>query len=133
MLVEFAQIRDLKRGAQAIQQTVAAVDKLFDGEKRYYVSLARTRLVLARTLAEKMVDNDQVDLQPVIAPALKPFGLEPKLVSGASSAEYKKLAKAQIEQQQQDQTATAVDSADDISAALKRTDQSLTSFVSGKK
>lgn len=132
LLIEYAQTRDLKRGAKAIQETVSGVDRLFEGEKPYYVSLARTRLVLAATLANKLVDSDQVDLQPVIAPALKPFGLEPKLNSAAST-EYKGLAKDEIQQRQKDQTAAAVDSADDISASLKRTDQTFTALVAAKK
>ncbi len=132
LLTEYAQSRDLKRGAKAIQETVAAVDRLFETEKPYYVSLTKTRLVLAATLAGKLVDNDQVDLQPVIAPALKPFGLQPKLTSAATTPEYKKLAKIEIEEQQKEQTAAAVDSANDLEQSLKRVDKKFADLVAGK-
>jgi hypothetical protein len=132
LLTEYAQSRDLKRGAQAIQKTVAAVDSLFENEKPSYVSLSRTRLVLAASVAGQLVDNDQVDLEPVVEPALKPFGLTPKLRSSANTAEYKKLAKTEIEQRQKEQIAAAADSADDISHSLKRLDKKFSELVTGK-
>ncbi len=133
LVVEFAETQQLKTGAKAIQQTVSAVDQLFDREKPYYESLAKTRIVLAQSLAKRLVDQDQVDLNAVIQPALKPFNLAPKLRSGAVPPEYKTLAGTEIDEQATEQIAASVDAADDISKSLRQVDEKLQEVVTGKK
>jgi hypothetical protein len=132
IVLGFVQTRELKTGAKAIRQTVIAVREVYDREKPEYESLSKTRITLAASLAKKLVDKDQVDLNSVLAPALKPFDFSPMLRPGSSPREYKDLAKIEIDELADERTAASVQSADSISNSLHAADQNLTLIVTGK-
>jgi len=132
IVLEFAQTRELKTGAKAIRQTVIAVRQVYDREKPECESLCKTRITLAASLAKKLVDKDQVDLNSVLAPALKPFDFSPMLRPGGSPREYKDLAKIEIDELASEQAAASVQSAESISNLLHAADQNLALVVSGK-
>ncbi len=132
-VLEFAQTLELKKGAEALQKTVAGIRQLYDSETPAYESISKGRIVLAASLAKKLVDKDQVDLNSVLAPALKPFDFGPKLQPGSYPPEYKDLAKVEIDQKAEEESAEAVQKTESMSKALKSVDEDLTEIVTGKK
>jgi hypothetical protein len=133
LLLEFAKSLELKKGADALQKTVSGIKQLYDGETPAYESIFKQRMVLAASLAKKLVDKDQVDLNFVLAPALKPFDFGPKLQSGFYPPEYKELAKVEITEKADQQTEAAVQKTESLSKSLKSVDEDLTEIVTGKK
>ena len=133
LVLEFAQSLELKKGAQALQQTVSGIRQLYDTEKPAYEAISKQRIVLASSVAKQLVDKDQVDLNSVFAPALKPFDFSPKLQSGVYPAEYKELAKVEIGQKADEQMNASVQKTEALSKSLKKVDDDLAAVVSGKK
>jgi hypothetical protein len=132
-LLDFAKTLELKKGADALQKTVSSIRQLYDNETPAYESIYKQHMVLAASLAKQLVDKDQVDLNSVLAPALKPFDFSPKLQPGVYPPEYKDLAKVEIDQQANEQTDAAVQKTQAMSKSLKDVDDDLTEIVTGKK
>jgi hypothetical protein len=132
-VLEFAQSLELKRGAKAVQQSVAAVRQVYDRESSNYESISKQRIILGGGIAKKLVDKDQVDFGSILVPALKPFNLSPKLQPGVGAPEYKKLAVIEIDEQVNEQIASSIESTASISRSLRAADQKLTQVVTGKK
>jgi hypothetical protein len=132
-VLEFARTLELRKGAKAIQQSVAAVRQVYDRETSDYESISKQRITLGASIAKKLVDKDQVDLESVLVPALKPFHFSPKLQSGVGSPEYKKLAMMEIDEQANEQIASSIQSVGSISKSLRAVDETLTQIVTGKK
>jgi hypothetical protein len=95
-LVELVRAHKLQQSSEAISRTVAAIDTLFESEVPVYESINKQRIVLAQSLALLLVQKDLVDVSPLLAPALKPFGLTSKLPPNQTPAEFRHLAEVNI-------------------------------------
>ncbi len=96
-LVELIRTRKLRQSSGAIAKAVAAIDTLFQQESPVYESINRQRITLAQSLAVMLLQKDMVDVNPVLAPALKPFDLTSKLPAGQTPAEMRHLAELKIQ------------------------------------
>lgn len=96
LLVEAVRTHKLKQASGQIAQAVDAVNQLFEKEAPVYESINRQRLTLAQSLAVALVQKDMVDVTGSLAPALKPFGLTAKQISGPTPANVQHLAEAEI-------------------------------------
>ena len=93
------QIREKKvrKSSKALSEVVKAIATLFEAEKPLYESINADRLKLASEIARHLVKKeDVVDLNPVIAPALKPFDLKADLPVKQPAEMYRNLAAAEI-------------------------------------
>lgn len=97
-IVEAVQARKLRQSSVAISQSVSAVSELFDKEKPAYISINKQRVVLAQSIARKLLDKNMVDVSSLLSPALTPFSLAAQLPANQVPAEYRELASKQIEQ-----------------------------------
>lgn len=120
LLVSFVQVRDLKKGSEAVSKAVTAVGDIFDGEKKAYESIENQRLALAGQVAANLVDNHeiQIDFPSLVAPATKPFSLSPKEQDVSGNADYAQLVKSEIAYQAADQERKYADSTDGLAASL---------------
>lgn len=120
LLVTFVQTRDLKKGSEAVSKTVTAVSDIFDGEKKAYESIENARLALARLLAQKLVDNHEIEISfsTLVAPATKPFSLSAQEQDLSGNADYAQLVKSDIDYQVADQERKYADSTDSLAASL---------------
>ena len=131
ILTDFIQTRELKNGAKAIQKCVEGLDQLYTTESPRYEALSTARIQLAERLAKDLVDQDQVELSPVILPALQPFGFAPKM--GSPKGWYADVAKDEINQQAADQITSYVQKTQAIYKSLLKEDAELTAVITGKK
>ena len=96
VLVELIRTHKLQQSSGKIAEIVEAVNQMFQKESSTYESINQQRVVLAESLAIVLVDKDFVDVNPSLAPALKPFALNSKLLPGQTPVEVRQLAKAEI-------------------------------------
>jgi hypothetical protein len=96
-LVELIRTRKLRQSSGAIGKAVAAIDTLFEQEMPVYESINRQRITLAQSIAVLLLQKDMVDVNPVLAPALKPFDLTSKVSAGQTPAEMRHLAEIKIQ------------------------------------
>lgn len=120
LLVSFVQARDLKKGSMGVSKAVTAVSDIFDGETKAYESIENQRLALARLLAGKLVDSQEIEIsfETLVAPATKPFSLSPKEQDLSGNADYAQLVKSEIGYQVADQERQYADSTDSLAASL---------------
>lgn len=95
-LVELIRTRKLRQSSEGISQALTAIDTLFEKEMPVYESINRQRITLAQSIAVMLVRKDLVDVNPVMAPALKPFDLAAKPPGSQSPAEFRRLAEVKI-------------------------------------
>jgi hypothetical protein len=95
-LVELIRNHKLQQSSGTIAKTITAVETLFERETPVYESINRQRIVLAQSIARDLLKKDLVDVNVLLAPALKPFDLTPKLPANQTPAEFKRLAEIKI-------------------------------------
>ncbi len=122
-LVELIRTRKLRQSSGAIAKAVAAIDVLFQQESPVYESINRQRITLAQSLAVLLLQKDMVDVNPVLAPALKPFDLTSKLPANQTPAEMRHLAELKIQATGDNQISTYHANTAALAAALKSTSQ----------
>ncbi len=122
-LVELIRTRKLRKSSGAIAKAVAAIDTLFQQESPVYESINRQRITLAQSLAVMLLQKDMVDVNPVLAPALKPFDLTSKLPANQTPAEMRHLAELKIQSTGDNQINTYHANTMALAAALKSASQ----------
>ncbi|MGA9568022.1 MAG: hypothetical protein WBS19_21020 [Candidatus Korobacteraceae bacterium] len=122
-LVELIRARKLRQSSGAIGKAVAAIDTLFEQESPVYESINRQRITLAQSLAVMLLQKDMVDVNPVLAPALKPFDLTSKLPANQTPAEMRHLAELKIQATGDNQINTYQANTTALAAALKSASQ----------
>ena len=80
-----------------MDETLQAVEELFSREKPVYDSLARTHAREASQVTQDLIDRNAVDPSPMLAPALKPYGLGPLPPSTSLQIILKRLASSRLE------------------------------------
>lgn len=95
-LVELIRNRKLRQSSAGISQALTAIDTLFEKEMPVYESINKQRITLAQSIAVMLVRKDLVDVNPVLAPALKPFDLVAKPPASQTPAEFRRLAELKI-------------------------------------
>ncbi len=126
-LVEEIQAGKLKKSARSVEEIMQQVTDLFDHETGGYESINRNRIHYAQTLATQLVKNDMYDPSPLLAPALKPFGLEPQVMGHPAPSsqtfipDFQSLAKLQIADHAKSQEFGFETSTKNMSASLKAT------------
>ena len=100
LITSLIQQHEERKIAPALDATVNGLKSLFSNEEEAgaYDSLYHTYLTKAGSLAKYSIDENLVDVTSVLAPALQPFGLTPKLSSTADTAALKTAGEAQIEE-----------------------------------
>ena len=86
-----------------------------------YESVNKQRIILAQSLAVQLVRKDLVDLNPTVAPALKPFDLTPKLPPNPTPAEFRRLAEVEIKTNSDNQISAYAASSQALLDSLKST------------
>jgi len=121
------QIREKKvrKSSKALGEVVKAIAELFEAEKPLYESINADRIKLASEIARHLVKKeDVVDLNPAIAPALRPFDLKADLPVKQPPEKYRKLAAVEItarsNQQISDYAANSDALADSLTAVSER-------------
>ena len=99
LVVQLIQEHKERDAAKAMDNTFAALADLYSEERSTYDSINRTYVILAKSLANALVDRDLVDRIGLAAPALQPFGLAPRISSTAPAEGFQELAKLQINEQ----------------------------------
>ena len=121
LLVEHIRARKLRESSEAISQVVTAIDTMFEREMPVYESIDKTRIMLAESLALQLLKQDLVDVNPVLAPALKPFDLTSNLPPNHTPAEFHDLAELKIKSSADTQIRTYGANTEAMSASLKAT------------
>jgi hypothetical protein len=120
-LVELVRAHKLQESSEAISRTVGAVEALFEAEEPVYESIHRQRITLAQSLAVMLVQKDMVDTSSILAPALKPFDLTPKLSTAQTPAEFRQYAEARIQSSANNQNSAYQKSTEALADSLKST------------
>jgi len=88
-LLQIIQQHEEKKAARAMDETLKSVGDLFSAEKPVYDSMTRTHVREASQIAQDLINANAVDPNPMLAPALKPFGLASLPPSAALQASLK--------------------------------------------
>lgn len=96
-LLQIVQQHKEKEAARAIDETLIAVGDLFEKEKPTYNSIARTHDREASQIAQDLIKLNDVDPGPMLAPALKPFGLTALPPNASMQASLKTLALSRLQ------------------------------------
>jgi len=96
-LMQLVQQHDEKKAARAMDETLQAVGDLFEKEKPAYDSIARTHIRQASQVAKDLINANDVDFNPMLTPALKPFSLSAVPSSSTLQAQLKPLALARLD------------------------------------
>lgn len=96
-IVQLLQEHQERKAAKAMDDTLAVLAELFAKEQPVYDSLARQRIVIAKSLTIGLLDKQAVDPTPMLTPALRPFQLSPLPASPALQTTLRSLAKARLD------------------------------------
>ncbi|HVO78425.1 MAG TPA: hypothetical protein VMT39_00260 [Candidatus Bathyarchaeia archaeon] len=120
LLLDQIRERKLRQSSETISNAVKAVGALFDAEKPVYESINSDRIKLASEIARHLVKKeDVVDLNPALAPALKPFDLTANLPVHQPPDKYRSLAAEEITARSNQQISDYAAASDALSASLK--------------
>ena len=97
VIVELIRQHDEKKAARAMSQTLHDVEGLFAAEKPIYDSIARTHGVEASQVTQDLIKANAVDPSPMLAPALRPYGLIALPPSAALQNTLKTLALSRLQ------------------------------------
>lgn len=96
-LIQIIQQHEEKKAARAVDDTLRAVGELFATERPAYDSIARSHDLQAKQVAEDLIKSNAVDPSPMLAPALRPFGLGSLPPSSALQTSLKSLALSRLQ------------------------------------
>jgi hypothetical protein len=96
-LMQIVQQHDEKKAARTMDETLQAVGDLFEKEKPAYDSIARTHIRQASAVAKDLINANDVDFGPMLAPALKPFSLSAVPSNSTLQAQLKPLALSRLD------------------------------------
>jgi hypothetical protein len=113
-LLQIIQQHEEKKAARAMDETLKSVGDLFSAEKPLYDSVARTHVRAAGQIAQDLINANAVDPNPMLAPALKPFGLASLPPSAALQASLKPVELKHL----QDATDELINKEEAASAAM---------------
>jgi hypothetical protein len=98
MLIDAIRERKLRQSSGEMSKTIAAVADLFKAEEGLYKSINDDRIKIAAQTARHLVAKENViDMNLLLAPALKPFDLAANLPTNQLPENYRRLARNEID------------------------------------
>jgi hypothetical protein len=119
ILTQYAQERDERNMAKSMDPTIAALSQMFSDEKPAYDSINRTYIGLAQSLAQDLVNHDQVDPGGLMQPALEPFGLSARTPTQQVPAGLQDYAREEIKRKGEAEIAAHAKASNTMENALK--------------
>ncbi len=119
ILTQFAQEHDERKMARSVEPTVSALSQMFSQEKPTYDSIDRTYIGLAQSIAQDLVNRNQVDPGSLVNPALTPFDLSSRVPTEQLSPALADYAREQIKTKGTADIAAHAQASDAMDSALK--------------
>ncbi|HEX3437019.1 MAG TPA: hypothetical protein VHT24_09670 [Pseudacidobacterium sp.] len=130
LLTKLAQTHDEKRMTEYVGPAITALSEMYSQEKPVYESINRTYIELAQSLALELIQRNQVDVDSLVVPALKPFGLTSRNPEEMLSPGLQDYAREQIQERGQAEVTAHAAASAGMEKALKELSQTVHELAS---